>query len=88
MNLHVPQTEEARAEALVLMGVTSNLVTPRHGALIIGATQDFLTGSYLLTQKDQFFDKEHTCALITSILAGKEASYKIDLPPPAIVKVW
>ncbi|XP_064097530.1 DNA-directed RNA polymerase III subunit RPC1-like [Macrobrachium nipponense] len=86
MNLHVPQTEEARAEALVLMGVTSNLVTPRHGALIIGATQDFLTGSYLLTQKDQFFDKEHTCALITSILAGKETTYKIDLPPPAIMK--
>ncbi|XP_042221179.1 DNA-directed RNA polymerase III subunit RPC1-like [Homarus americanus] len=86
MNLHVPQTEEARAEALVLMGVTSNLVTPRHGALIIGATQDFLTGSYLLTQKDQFFDKEYTCGLITSILAGKEAIYTVDLPPPAIMK--
>ncbi|XP_037787697.1 DNA-directed RNA polymerase III subunit RPC1-like [Penaeus monodon] len=86
MNLHVPQTEEARAEALVLMGVTSNLVTPRHGALIIGATQDFITGSYLLTQKDQFFDKEHTCALVASILAGKEADYKVDLPPPAIMK--
>ncbi|ROT82447.1 putative DNA-directed RNA polymerase III subunit RPC1 [Penaeus vannamei] len=87
MNLHVPQTEEARAEALVLMGVTSNLVTPRHGALIIGATQDFITGSYLLTQKDQFFDKEHTCALVASILAGKESDYKVDLPPPAIMKV-
>nr|XP_027207425.1 LOW QUALITY PROTEIN: DNA-directed RNA polymerase III subunit RPC1-like [Penaeus vannamei] len=86
MNLHVPQTEEARAEALVLMGVTSNLVTPRHGALIIGATQDFITGSYLLTQKDQFFDKEHTCALVASILAGKESDYKVDLPPPAIMK--
>ncbi|XP_050732253.1 DNA-directed RNA polymerase III subunit RPC1-like [Eriocheir sinensis] len=86
MNLHVPQTEEARAEALTLMAVTSNLVTPRHGALIVGATQDFLTGSYLLTQKDVFFDKEHACALISSILAGKEAAYKVDLPPPAILK--
>ncbi|KAK3856179.1 hypothetical protein Pcinc_031683 [Petrolisthes cinctipes] len=86
MNLHLPQTEEARAEALTLMAVTSNLVTPRHGALIVGATQDFLTGSYLLTQKDQFFDKEHACALVNSILAGKEASYKITLPPPAIMK--
>lgn len=63
------------------------MVTPRHGALIIGATQDFLTGSYLLTQRDQFFDKEHTCSLITSILAGKEAVYHVDLPPPAIMKV-
>ncbi|CAF2924072.1 unnamed protein product [Rotaria sp. Silwood2] len=43
MNLHLPQTEEAKAEALVLMGTKSNLVTPRNGEMIIGATQDFLT---------------------------------------------
>ena len=24
---------------------------------MIGATQDFLTGAYLITQKDQFFDR-------------------------------
>ncbi|PIO52797.1 RNA polymerase Rpb1, domain 2, partial [Teladorsagia circumcincta] len=29
MNLHVPQTEEARAEASLLMHVKNNLVTPR-----------------------------------------------------------
>jgi hypothetical protein len=39
MNLHVPQTEEARAEAIELMGVLNNLVTPRTGELVIGATQ-------------------------------------------------
>lgn len=86
MNLHVPQTEEARAEALELMAVTSNLVTPRNGDLIIGCTQDFLTGSYLLTQKDQFFDYDHAMQHIVQILVGKEASYRIDLPPPAIMK--
>lgn len=31
MNLHLPQTEEARAEALILMGNQSNLVTPKNG---------------------------------------------------------
>ena len=56
MNLHLPQTEEARAEALVLMGNKSNLVTPRNGELLIAANQDFITGGYLLTQKDVFFD--------------------------------
>ncbi|KAK8731157.1 hypothetical protein OTU49_017464, partial [Cherax quadricarinatus] len=86
MNLHLPQTEEARAEALQLMEVTSNLVTPRHGALIVGAVQDFITGSYLLTLKEEFFDKEHTCDLMASILDGKELLYHIDLPPPAIMK--
>jgi len=44
MNLHLPQTLEAKAEALVLMCNKANLVTPRNGELIIAATQDFLTG--------------------------------------------
>ena len=63
------------------------MVTPRDGALIIGATQDFLTGVYLLTQKDRFFTYEHATALASSILASKESFLKIDFPPPAIVYV-
>lgn len=39
MNLHLPQTEEARAEALILMGNKYNLVTPRNGELLIAAIQ-------------------------------------------------
>ncbi|XP_076400912.1 DNA-directed RNA polymerase III subunit RPC1-like isoform X3 [Peromyscus maniculatus bairdii] len=45
MNLHLPQTEEAKAEALVLMGTKANLVTPRNGEPLIAAIQDFLTGA-------------------------------------------
>lgn len=44
MNLHLPQTEEAKAEAMVLMGVKANLITPRNGELLIAAIQDFITG--------------------------------------------
>ncbi len=51
MNLHLPQTEEARSEALLLMGVQENLVTPRHGEPLVAAIQDFLTTGYLITQK-------------------------------------
>jgi len=86
MNLHLPQTEEARAEALILMGNKANLVTPRNGELMIAATQDFITGGYLLTQKDCFFDKGKVCQIISQILAGDDANLKVDLPPPAIVK--
>ena len=39
MNLHVPQTEEARAEAIELMGVMNNLCTPKNGEILIAATQ-------------------------------------------------
>ncbi|CAG2063709.1 unnamed protein product, partial [Timema podura] len=86
MNLHLPQTEEARAEALVLMGNKSNLVTPRNGELLIAATQDFITGAYLLTQKDNFLDRGQACQLAACLLAGDDIAMNIELPPPAIRK--
>lgn len=39
MNLHVPQTQEAKAEASQLMGVMNNLCTPKNGEILIAATQ-------------------------------------------------
>ncbi|XP_067828587.1 DNA-directed RNA polymerase III subunit RPC1 isoform X1 [Heptranchias perlo] len=86
MNLHLPQTEEAKAEALILMGTKANLVTPRNGEPLIAAIQDFLTGAYLLTMKDTFFDRAKTCQIVASILSGKDERIKISLPPPAILK--
>ena len=50
MNLHVPQSEEARAEAILLMRVQDQLISPRYGGPIIGGLRDFITGSYLLTK--------------------------------------
>ncbi|KAG9345940.1 hypothetical protein JZ751_007755 [Albula glossodonta] len=86
MNLHLPQTEEAKAEALVLMGTKANLVTPRNGEPLIAAIQDFLTGAYLLTLKDTFFDRSKACQIVASILVGKDEKIKVSLPPPAILK--
>ncbi|XP_012276667.1 DNA-directed RNA polymerase III subunit RPC1 [Orussus abietinus] len=86
MNLHLPQSEEARAEALVLMGNKANLVTPRNGELLIAATQDFITGGYLLTQKDTFLNKDQACQLASCLLAGADAGMHIDLPRAAILK--
>ncbi|CAK9300704.1 unnamed protein product [Gordionus sp. m RMFG-2023] len=86
MNLHLPQTQEARAEAAGLMSVTNNLVTPRNGELMIAATQDFLTGSYLLTRKDVFLTKYQACQLVTAFLVGNDCKTVFDLPVPAIIK--
>lgn len=44
-----------------------------------------------MTQKDVFFDRNRACQLIASMLVGKDAKMKIDLPPPAIwkpCKLW
>ncbi|EDV92173.1 GH24768 [Drosophila grimshawi] len=86
MNLHLPQTEEARAEALILMGNQSNLVTPKNGEILIAATQDFITGGYLLTQKEVFLTKEDAMQLAACFLASEDSTLRIQMPPPAIWK--
>lgn len=50
MNLHIPQTEEARAEAEILMEVQTQIVSPRFGLSIIGCNQDAISGNYILTK--------------------------------------
>ncbi|MBW2975783.1 DNA-directed RNA polymerase subunit A' [Candidatus Woesearchaeota archaeon] len=50
MNLHIPQTEEARAEAETLMEVQTQLISPRYGLSIIGCVQDAISGNYILTK--------------------------------------
>jgi len=50
MNLHIPQTEEARAEAETLMEVQTQLISPKNGLNIIGTITDAITGNYLLTK--------------------------------------
>ena len=83
MNVHVPQTEEARTEAMVLMGVKENLITPRNGEPVIAATQDFITACYLLSRKDVFYDRSQF-AQICSYMA--DSNLQIDIPPPVIRK--
>jgi DNA-directed RNA polymerase III subunit RPC1 len=38
MNIHFPQTEEAKAEARILMDVKQNLLVPKSGDPLIAAT--------------------------------------------------
>ncbi|KAK3332400.1 hypothetical protein B0T19DRAFT_415537 [Cercophora scortea] len=83
MNLHVPQTEEARAEAINLMGVKNNLCTPKNGEPIIAATQDFITAAYLLSAKDRFYDRKTFTLICTHMLIG---DVHLDLPIPTIIK--
>ena len=68
------------------MGNKSNLVTPRNGELLIAATQDFLTGGSLITQKGAFFDRGKVCQIIAQIMAGEDENMTFDIPPPALMK--
>ncbi len=85
MNLHVPQNEEARAEARTLTLVEKHIITPRYGGPIIGARQDYITGGYLLTKKDTFIDKKTLMYLLAA------ANYDGEIEEPAImhpVEAW
>ncbi|TKA40769.1 hypothetical protein B0A54_08039 [Friedmanniomyces endolithicus] len=93
MNLHVPQTEEARTEAIELMGVKHNLSTPKNGTPIIAAIQDFITGSYLISQKDVFLDRRQFCQIVAYMFDGMDVTdpytgtrHPVEIPPPAIYK--
>ena len=78
MNLHVPQSEEARAEAALLMRVQDQLVSPRYGGPIIGGIRDFITGAFILTRDDTTLTREEFANL--ALIGG----YKGTLPEPEI----
>jgi len=86
MNLHVPQSEEAQAEARILMRVQEQISTPRYGGPIIGAIQDFITSGYFLTRKDAKYTKSEAAQLITA--AGLEELPKSDVKGPKGVPMW
>jgi len=70
MNLHIPQTEEARSEAEILMEVQTQMITPKNGLNVIGCVEDAVSGNYLLT-KDLELDKEDAVGLLLSIGIAK-----------------
>ncbi|MFD1587801.1 DNA-directed RNA polymerase subunit A' [Halorientalis brevis] len=64
MNMHALQNEEARAEARVLMRVQEQILSPRFGENIIGAIQDHISGTYLLTNQNPHFNETQALDLL------------------------
>ena len=81
MNLHIPQTEEARAEAAILVAVQENILSPRFGGPIIGGIHDHISGIFMLTNQVRWFTKEETLYLLKNI--GVE-----HLPTPGKGRGW
>jgi len=67
MNLHVLQSDEARAEAMILMRVQEHILSPRFGGPVIGAIHDHITGTFLLTHMDPHYDKQETLDILTKV---------------------
>ncbi|MEM5828322.1 MAG: DNA-directed RNA polymerase subunit A' [Candidatus Aenigmatarchaeota archaeon] len=94
MNLHVPQSIEAMAEAEILMAVEKHIRSPRYGGPIIALLQDHISGLFLLTYGERYLDYKDAVQLVRSIdleveiprkekLSGKEI-FSLFLPKISI----
>lgn len=81
MNLHVPQTEETRAEIKELCMVPLNIVSPQRNGPLMGIVQDTLAGAYKLCRRDVFLSKE----LVMNIMLHVP-NWDGVIPEPAILK--
>jgi DNA-directed RNA polymerase subunit A' len=80
MNLHVPQREEAQTEAALLMKVQDQILSPRYGGPVIGATKDYITASYVLTKSTTRLTKEEVFRILMA------TDYHGSIPNPIIKK--
>ncbi|MDA3837175.1 MAG: DNA-directed RNA polymerase subunit A' [Nanoarchaeota archaeon] len=62
MNIHSPQTEEARAEARELLDVKKNVFSPKNNMNFVGCIVDAVTGNYVLGKST--FTKEEANQLL------------------------
>ncbi len=70
MNIHSPQTEEARAEARILLDVKNNLISPKNNTNLLGLDEDAITGNYLLGLEE--FSRESANQIIYNLGIDKQ----------------
>ncbi len=67
MNLHVPQSIEARAESRYLMQPKDLVLSARDGRAVMFTEEDEIAGAYFLTKDDAAFSKEEACTMLAGI---------------------
>ncbi|EMD47895.1 DNA-directed RNA polymerase I subunit RPA1, putative [Entamoeba histolytica KU27] len=86
MNLHLPQSMEARSEVMNIALSDEQYVVPKNGQPLRGLIQDHVISSFMLTKRDTFFTKEEYCQIVYTALYGIYEQYSIRIPMPAILK--
>ena len=61
MNLHALQTYESRADAMNLMSVAQNIITPQSNKPVMGIVQDSLLSSFMMTSPGVTLDRAEMC---------------------------
>lgn len=81
MNLHVPQSEETRAEVSQLCMVPLQVVSPQKNGPLMGIVQDSLCGIYKICRRDVFLDKTQLMQILMWI-----PNWDGTIPKPTILK--
>ncbi|EDO14315.1 hypothetical protein Kpol_162p1, partial [Vanderwaltozyma polyspora DSM 70294] len=81
MNLHVPQSEETRAELSQLCAVPMQIVSPQSNKPCMGIVQDTLCGIRKLTLRDSFIEFDQVLNMLYWV-----PDWDGVIPQPAILK--
>lgn len=81
MNLHVPQSQETRAEIMNLCMVPLNIVSPQKNGPLMGIVQDTMCGIYKMCRRDVFMDRESVMNILMWV-----PDWDGVIPPPSILK--
>jgi DNA-directed RNA polymerase subunit A' len=67
MNMHVPQSLEAQAEARHLMTAERLMLSARDGLPLMFAEEDIISGIYMLTKEGAEFPKDEAARMLASV---------------------
>ncbi|KAF1851443.1 beta and beta-prime subunits of DNA dependent RNA-polymerase [Cucurbitaria berberidis CBS 394.84] len=81
MNLHVPQSDETRAEIQNLCMVPKQIVSPQKNQPLMGIVQDTLLGIYKMSRRDNFLPIEQVMNIMMWV-----PDWDGIVPEPAILK--
>ncbi|OSX68017.1 hypothetical protein POSPLADRAFT_1177028 [Postia placenta MAD-698-R-SB12] len=81
MNMHVPQSEETRAELSQIAWVPRQIITPQGNRPVMGIVQDTLCGIRKFTLRDSFLDWTQVQNILLWV-----PDWDGSIPTPAIIK--
>ncbi|KAK9461884.1 DNA-directed RNA polymerase II subunit RPB1 [Lipomyces oligophaga] len=81
MNLHVPQSEETRAELMQICAVPLQIVSPQSNKPVMGIVQDTLCGIRKMTKRDTFLGFDQVMNVLYWV-----PNWDGVVPTPAILK--
>lgn len=89
MNMHFPQTELARAEAMQIADTDHQYLVATSGKPLRGLIQDHISVSVWMCNRDTFFDRASYQQLIYNCIrpeSGHVVGDRIQTVPPAVIK--